>query len=170
MWYFRTGFIHSALNFSFFEYIKYMPLSFGILCHSQNIWWQSDILSLRSDLVFVLGCPKAFFSSNYFIRICLSAGCPGLMIPRNRMWHFILFNLRFYLFNHERHTEAETQAEGEAGSLWVAQCRTQSQDWGIMTWAKGRRSTIELPGCPSMWHFKCSFKLKNNNSILGQSF
>ena len=27
---------------------------------------------------------------------------------------------RFYLFIHERHREAETQAEGEGGSLWGA--------------------------------------------------
>ena len=29
--------------------------------------------------------------------------------------------------------EAETQAEGEAGSLYGARCGTQSQDPGIMT-------------------------------------
>ena len=38
---------------------------------------------------------------------------------------FILF-LRFYLFVHERHreTEAETQAEEEAGSIQGARCGT----------------------------------------------
>ena len=44
--------------------------------------------------------------------------------------------------------EAETQAEGEAGSLWVAWCGTWSQDPRIMTWAKGRCSTAEPPRCP----------------------
>ena len=39
--------------------------------------------------------------------------------------------------------KAETQAEGEACSLWGAWCRTQSQDPGIMTRAKGRCSTTE---------------------------
>ena len=29
--------------------------------------------------------------------------------------------------------KAETEAEGEAGSLWGAGCRTRSQDPGIMT-------------------------------------
>ena len=45
------------------------------------------------------------------------------------------FFLRFYLFIHERHTqrEAETQVEGEAGSLRGAQCGTRSQDSGITT-------------------------------------
>ena len=45
--------------------------------------------------------------------------------------------------------EAETQAEGEAGFLWGAQCGTQSQDPKIMTGAKGRCSTTELPRCPA---------------------
>ena len=37
-----------------------------------------------------------------------------------------LFFSRFCLFIHERHREreAEIQAEGEAGSMWEAQCRT----------------------------------------------
>ena len=39
----------------------------------------------------------------------------------------------FYLFIHERHREAETQAEGEAGSPRGACCGTQSQDPRIMT-------------------------------------
>ena len=34
--------------------------------------------------------------------------------------------------------EAETQAEGEAGSLWRPQCGTWSQDPRIMIWPKGR--------------------------------
>ena len=42
--------------------------------------------------------------------------------------------------------EAETQAEGEADSLWIAQCGTQSQDPGIMIQAKGRCSTKFLIG------------------------
>ena len=38
----------------------------------------------------------------------------------------------FYLLTHgDTEREAEAQAEGEAGSLWGARCRTQSQDPGI---------------------------------------
>ena len=48
-----------------------------------------------------------------------------------------------------RDREREIQAEGEAGSLWGAQCRIPSQDTGITPWAKGRCSTAELPRCPS---------------------
>ena len=43
------------------------------------------------------------------------------------------------------------EAEGEAGSLWGARCRTRSQDPGITTWAKGRCSTTEPPRCPSLF-------------------
>ena len=38
-----------------------------------------------------------------------------------------------YLFMRDTQKEAETYAEGEAGSLWGAQCRTQSQDSRITT-------------------------------------
>ena len=39
-------------------------------------------------------------------------------------------------------------------SLWRARIRTQSQDLGIMPWAKGRRSTTEPPRCPKFHFFK----------------
>ena len=41
--------------------------------------------------------------------------------------------LHLYLFIHERQRGAETQAEGEAGSLWGARCGTRSMDPGITT-------------------------------------
>ena len=48
--------------------------------------------------------------------------------------------------------EAETQAGGEAGSLWGAQYGTQTQGPRITTCAKGRCSTTEPPRCPTL-HF-----------------
>ena len=45
----------------------------------------------------------------------------------------------------DREREAETQAEGEAGSMQGAWRRTQSRVSRIMPWAKGRCSTIEPP-------------------------
>ena len=68
--------------------------------------------------------------------------------------------------------EAETQAEGEAGSQWEAQCETQTQDPGIRTQAKGRHSTTEPPRCPyfKMSHAVCCVivvtMLKSDNIIL----
>ena len=46
--------------------------------------------------------------------------------------------------------EAETQAEGEAGSLSGAQYGTWSQNSGITPWAKGRCSTAEPPRRPQV--------------------
>ena len=54
----------------------------------------------------------------------------------------------FLIFIYSWETEAETWAEGEAGSLQGARCGTWSQDPGIMTWAEGRCSTAEPPGLP----------------------
>ena len=51
-------------------------------------------------------------------------------------WYIIVvFVLRFYLFIHKTQTEreAETQAEGEAGSLLGAQSKTRSKDPRIAT-------------------------------------
>ena len=65
-----------------------------------------------------------------------------------------IFFFRFYLFIHKRHKEAETRAEGEAGSLQGARCGTRSQGPGITTWAKGRCSTTETPRCPYLLVFR----------------
>ena len=50
--------------------------------------------------------------------------------------------------------EAETQAEGEAGSMPGARCRTVSQDSRIGPWAKGRRQTAEPLRDPLLLWFK----------------
>ena len=51
------------------------------------------------------------------------------------------FKKRFYLFIHESHGErGRDTGRGEAGFMQGAWCGTQSQDPGIMTWAKGRCS------------------------------
>ena len=44
--------------------------------------------------------------------------------------------------------ETETQAEGEAGSMQVAQCGTQSQIPRIRPWAEGGAKLLSHPGCP----------------------
>ena len=71
------------------------------------------------------------------------------------MLYFIF--LRFYLFIHERQKEAETQAEGEAGSTQGAQCVTRSQIPRIMPWAEGRCQTAEPPRDPRDTGFEISF-------------
>ena len=54
----------------------------------------------------------------------------------------------------ETHTEAETQAEGEVGSIQEAPRGTQSQDSRITPWAQGRCQTTEPPRDPL---FLCYF-------------
>ena len=58
-----------------------------------------------------------------------------------------------YLFMRDTHThtEAETQAEGEAGSLQGAQCGIR--DSRIMPWAAGGCSTAEPPRHPFLFPF-----------------
>ena len=59
----------------------------------------------------------------------------------------ILFLKILFTYSWETQREAETQAEGEAGSLWEAWGGTWSQDPRITTWAKGRCSTTEPCSC-----------------------
>ena len=55
------------------------------------------------------------------------------------------FFLRFYLFMRDTQREAETSAEGKAGSSRRTQCRTWSWDPGITPRPKGRHWTTEPP-------------------------
>ena len=68
------------------------------------------------------------------------------------------FNFFFNLFIYDRHTvrerEAETQAEGEAGSMQGARHGTRSRVSRTTPWAEGRRQTTEPPGLPEAFLFK----------------
>ena len=46
--------------------------------------------------------------------------------------------------------EAETQAEGEAGSMQGARCGTRSLVSRIRPWAGGSAKPLSHPGCPDM--------------------
>ena len=74
-------------------------------------------------------------------------------IPRSKLQLLIFgfslsFFRRFYLFIHKRQREAETLAEGEAGSMQEARCGTRYQNSGITPWAEGKRSTTEPSRSP----------------------
>ena len=62
------------------------------------------------------------------------------------------FFFLFYLLIHERHRqrEAETQAEGEAGSMQGARCGTQSWVSRITPWAESGVKLLSHPGCPPL--------------------
>ena len=48
----------------------------------------------------------------------------------------------------EREREAETQGEGEAGSIQGAPRGTRSQDSKIRPWTEGGAKLLSHPGCP----------------------
>ena len=52
-----------------------------------------------------------------------------------------------YLFMRNTEREAETQAEGEAGSLRGARCGTQSQVSRITPWTEGGAKLLSHRGC-----------------------
>ena len=59
----------------------------------------------------------------------------------------ILF-LRFYSFMRDTEREAETQAEGEEGSLLGGWCGTRSRDPRITTWTKEDPQPLRHSGAP----------------------
>ena len=59
--------------------------------------------------------------------------------------HKSLFLKILFIYSWEhREREAETQAEGETGSMQAPRCGTWSRDPGITPWAEGRCLTAEL--------------------------
>ena len=75
----------------------------------------------------------------------------GELIWRGSFLFFsFLFFSRFYLFIHEREGEAETQAEGEAGSMQGARHGTRFQVSGVTPRAEGGAKPLSHPGCPTL--------------------
>ena len=72
-------------------------------------------------------------------------GACSLLSSWSLPWRFrldlkpLFFFFKIYLFIHDRHREAETQEEGEAGFMPGARRGTRSRDSRIAPWAKGRR-------------------------------
>ena len=88
-----------------------------------------------------------------------------LFKKNNKIHLFFFFYLRLFicLFMRDTQKEAETQAEGETGSLQGAWCGTRSHYPGITPWAKGRRSTTEPPRRPNT----SPFLLKQTELVSG---
>ena len=87
--------------------------------------------------------------------------------PKRKKSSLFIFKGFFLLFINERHTkrEAETRAEGEAGSMQGARRRTRFWVSRITPWAEGGAKPLSLRGCPRgrfqpwgyihpMWVFK----------------
>ena len=56
-----------------------------------------------------------------------------------------------YLFIRDTEREAETQAEGEAGSTQGARHETRSRVSRITPWAEGGAKSLSHPGCPHLY-------------------
>ena len=70
---------------------------------------------------------------------------PGLQAALNRC---TTGAARFYLFMRDTQREAETQAEGEVGSMQEAQHGTRSWVPRIMPWVEGGAKPLSHCGCP----------------------
>ena len=76
----------------------------------------------------------------------LNGALPPRQPTKEPVFIYLCFKDFIYLFLRDTEREAETQAEGGAGSLQRARCGTRSRDPGVTAWAQGSRSTAEPPG------------------------
>ena len=79
------------------------------------------------------------------------------------MKKFLIFFFKdfIYLLMRDREREAETQAEGEAGSTQGARCGTRSLVSRITPWAEGGAKLLSHPGCPKKFSILTSFLCKS---------
>ena len=79
---------------------------------------------------------------------------------------FFLKIILIYSWETHREREAETQAEGETGSVQGAQRGTRSQISRIRPWAEGGAKPLSHWGCPKNWFLYKSchspFLISNN--------
>ena len=66
----------------------------------------------------------------------------------------------------ETEREAETQAEGEAGSMQGARCGTQSWVSRIRPWAEGGGKLLSHPGCPLLELLRTQYVLFYDRLLL----
>ena len=81
-----------------------------------------------------------------FLNVVLLLG--NLILLQWKRPHFFKRFIYLFMIDIEREREAETQEEGEAGSMQGARRGTRSRDSRIAPWAKGRRQTAEPPRDP----------------------
>ena len=89
-------------------------------------------LGTQGDWLVLLSQKATGFHPGYPPNSSWEGGPKVVHLTCGITWSLFFF-LDFICFIHETHREAETQAEGEAGSLWRARCGTRSQDPGITT-------------------------------------
>ena len=82
---------------------------------------------------------------------CVYAFCSAPLFFRG----LFCFVKILFIYSRETHREAETQAEGDAGSLQEARCGTRSWDSGITPWAEGGAKPLSLNTLQRI-HCKCT--------------
>ena len=143
---------------------------------------RAPVLLLVCDLVWVilpLWASYSFFFKFLFKNLISTHHVRlELMTPTSRvicssdwasqgapLWASFFF-LRVYSFIHERHREAETQAEGEADPTQGAWYGTRSWDSRITPWAKGSRTKpLSHPGIPPLWASYSVVRMKWNSVL-----
>ena len=121
-------------------------------CHTHRAVPQHPLI-ISATVSYISGLRKLWWRRHYLQRPIVTRELPtgemgNLIFPILKCGEIICFKDFIYLFIRDTESEAETQAEGEAGSLQGAWCGTWSQDPRITTWAKGRLSTTEPPRYP----------------------
>ena len=87
---------------------------------------------------------------------------PVVQLLDHRVTFFLIFFKILFIYSWEK--EAETQAEGEAGSMQGNWCGTRSGVSRVTPWAKGAAKPLSHPGCPSI----CSLLIAVHLLVKGQ--
>ncbi|CAD7689539.1 unnamed protein product [Nyctereutes procyonoides] len=104
---------------------------------------------------FLPYCNRQKFQHNFCINLVrVDIFTLFLILRREHSFFYYYVSFSFFTdFLFQREREAETQAEGEVGSMLGARRGTRSQDSRIAPWAKGRRQTAEPPRDPPIFFF-----------------
>ena len=105
------------------------------------------------DLYITYKALKISIPTIYFFKVSFYMTVYHETITIAHLWSFYFFKI--YLFIHDRHREreAETQEEGEAGSMRGARCGTRSRDSRIGPGPKADAKPLSHPGIPSFMKF-----------------
>ena len=109
-----------------------MTLRSGVVCSTNSHQQPARCPSLSSSIDFRL---RLFFSLSSFF------------------FFFLKIYLFIYLFMRDTERKAETQEEGEAGSMQGARHGTRSCDSRITPWTEGGAKPLSHWGCPKYQPF-----------------
>ena len=134
-------------------FLKNFKMCKSLVIANFNLQWYNYryILKIEIFISYIWGFPLPQ-NPNYISRYTWKY---GYWFVIRIIFYFILFILFYFkiLFIHDREREAETQAEGEAGSMQEAWCGTRSRVPRITPQAKGGAKPLSHWGCPTIRKF-----------------